>query len=146
MSRSLPLEYGRPPLPLLLQTRGSVWPNVKTPIILFSLYAAFIYLLDLCSIAPNLGAGGSSLGSILSMIVGLMVSYRSGSSSDRWHEGRRLWSSLQSTSRTMLRTLSLSLPELGGEHDKAVKELMALVVALPHSLKYACSQSVKNVS
>lgn len=78
------------PLPLLFQTHGSVLPAIKTPVVLFSIYATFIYLLHLANVAPNLGAGGSSLAGVLSMIVGLMVSYRSGSSSERWHDGEPL--------------------------------------------------------
>ena len=54
--------------------------------------------------------------SILSMVTGLLVAYRSGSSSDRWHEGRRLWANISSTVRTLLRTLSLTLPVADG-HD-----------------------------
>lgn len=85
--------------PLFLETRGSVWSSTKLPIAFFALYALLIYALNNAGLgelldtmgdshtadsvfsAPNFGRGASSLSAVLSMTVGLMLSYRSSSSS-----------------------------------------------------------------
>jgi hypothetical protein len=67
--------------PLFLQTRGSVWSSTRIPIIVFTIYGFLIYLLNKANLAPNFGRGASSLSGVLAMITGLMISYRSGSSS-----------------------------------------------------------------
>jgi hypothetical protein len=40
--------------PLFLQAQGSVWPATKTPILLFTLYGAVIYLLSLAGLGQSL--------------------------------------------------------------------------------------------
>jgi len=130
--------------PLFLETRGSVWPATVTPILAFSAYAFCVYLLSLAGLAPNFGRGASSLSSLLSMIVGLMISYRSGSSSERWHEGRKIWASVTSASRSLLTTLHLALPpplakrsgKVSAAQQAAVNELMGLIVAFSYALKH----------
>jgi len=131
------------PSPLLFAYHGSVWPNTRRAVVFFSSYAVLIWLLHHAGLAPNLGSGASSLTTILSMVVGLMVSYRSSSSSERWHEGRRIWCSIQSSTRTLLRTLVFSLPpgspNVKAEDDaqaKAVRETMSLVVAFAYATKH----------
>ena len=63
-----------------------------------------------------------------------MVSFRSGSSYDRWYEGRRTWAAVQSTSRTLLRTLSLSAPATTHPAQaRALRELSSLVVAFGYA-------------
>ena len=39
--------------PLFLQSQGSVWPATKTPILLFTLYGAAIYLLSLAGLGQS---------------------------------------------------------------------------------------------
>lgn len=70
-------------MPLFLQTRGSVFQATQTPILMFTCYGLLIYMLSLAGLAPNFGRGASSLSSVLSMITGLMISFRSSSSSVR---------------------------------------------------------------
>lgn len=63
-----------------------------------------------------------------------MVSFRSGSSYDRWYEGRRTWAAIQATSRTLLRTLSLSAPTVTNPAQaRALRELSSLVVAFGYA-------------
>ena len=75
-------------------------------------------------------------------MTGLLVAYRSGSSSDRWHEGRRLWASVTSTSRSLLRHLSLTLIPLATstktltQETEIIRNVFALISVLPLALKF----------
>jgi len=63
-------------LPLALQTHGAVWPATAPAVIAAAAWATLVYILSRLGPAPNFGAGSASLSGVLSMIVGLLVSYR----------------------------------------------------------------------
>ena len=71
----------------------------------------------------------------------LIACCRSGSSSERWHEGRKIWASLTGSLRTLITTLHLSLspPAISqaraAQQQAAVDELLMLCVAYPYALK-----------
>lgn len=60
----------------------SVWPRVKLEVAAFTTFAILIYILNVIQwVEPS--PGWSSLTSTLSMVTGLLVSFRSNSSYDR---------------------------------------------------------------
>ncbi|TKA54360.1 hypothetical protein B0A53_03455 [Rhodotorula sp. CCFEE 5036] len=89
---------------------------------------------------PMVSSAGSLVG-ILSMVTGLLVSFRASSSYERWYEGRKTWQGIQSTTRNLIRTLVFTLPPPSNSpHDAqrtaAIKELCSLVCAFPFSVMY----------
>lgn len=121
--------------------------------------------LMMCSTpAPNFGRGASSLSAVLSMTVGLMLSYRSSSSSvrsndvpnvhrlradtlhtsmqERWHNGRQIFASLTSSVRSLSTLLYLTLPPpasqqrgWNAQHQTGVDELLNLIIAYCYAFK-----------
>ncbi|KAI5479148.1 hypothetical protein MNV49_004008 [Pseudohyphozyma bogoriensis] len=130
---SLRTTHASMPLQLL---HYSVIERVKLPVLLATLWATVVWLLTVAGIPLNVGGGAGSLTAILSMVTGLMVSFRSGSSYDRWYEGRRTWASIQSTARTTLRLLVFSLPPPSPTNTRqsaAVHELCSIVCAFSYA-------------
>ncbi|ORY92657.1 Bestrophin, RFP-TM, chloride channel-domain-containing protein [Leucosporidium creatinivorum] len=88
---------------------------------------------------PMVSSGASSMVGILSMVTGLMVSFRSGSSYDRWYEGRRTWAALTSTSRSFLRLLAFASPPNPTTKPlqaRAMNDLAQTVVAFSWATMY----------
>nr|XP_019013467.1 uncharacterized protein I206_01534 [Kwoniella pini CBS 10737]OCF52248.1 hypothetical protein I206_01534 [Kwoniella pini CBS 10737] len=62
-----------------------------------------------------LGKGGASVVGVLSMVTGLLVSYRFSSAITKWDEGRQVWAAVRITIRDGMRMLSISAaPEISG--------------------------------
>ena len=61
---------------MALQTHGAVWPGTAPAVIASSAWALLVWSLSRLGLFPNFGAGSASLSGVLSMIVGLLVSYR----------------------------------------------------------------------
>ncbi|KAK4702832.1 ion channel-forming bestrophin family protein, partial [Phenoliferia sp. Uapishka_3] len=111
----------------------AIWSRVQLPVLIATAWASVVWLLHSGGII-QFGGGAASLTAILSMVTGLMVSFRSGSSYDRWYEGRRTWSSIQSTSRNTLRLLLFALPSSTSSQptssaSSGINELCSLICA-----------------
>ncbi|GAA5836076.1 hypothetical protein JCM3766R1_001959 [Sporobolomyces carnicolor] len=124
----------------------SAWHAVRIHATYYTVWAAIVYYLDLCDLMPGVSSAGSLVG-ILSMVTGLLVSFRCSTSYDRWYEGRRTWAAVQSTTRNMLRVLVLALPPVSGaplsnkdnvhsRQSETVQELCSLVCAFPFACMY----------
>ncbi|KAL8278914.1 hypothetical protein RQP46_008583 [Phenoliferia psychrophenolica] len=87
----------------------SIWSRVQLPVGLATLWAFSVWALHQVGIL-KVGGGAGSITGILAMVTGLFVSFRSGSSYDRWYEGRRTWSSIQATTRNASRLFLFALP------------------------------------
>nr|XP_018263912.1 uncharacterized protein I303_03788 [Kwoniella dejecticola CBS 10117]OBR86070.1 hypothetical protein I303_03788 [Kwoniella dejecticola CBS 10117] len=55
-----------------------------------------------------LGKGGASVVGVLSMVTGLLVSYRFSSAITKWDEGRQVWAAVRITIRDGMRMLSIA--------------------------------------
>ncbi|OCF54192.1 hypothetical protein L486_08389 [Kwoniella mangroviensis CBS 10435] len=55
----------------------------------------------------SLGKGGASIVGVLSMVTGLLVSYRFSSAITKWDEGRQVWAAVRITIRDGMRMLSV---------------------------------------
>ncbi|WVW83146.1 hypothetical protein I302_105164 [Kwoniella bestiolae CBS 10118] len=58
----------------------------------------------------SLGKGGASIVGVLSMVTGLLVSYRFSSAITKWDEGRQVWAAVRITIRDGMRMLSIPPP------------------------------------
>ncbi|GAA5909951.1 hypothetical protein JCM8208_006396 [Rhodotorula glutinis] len=118
----------------------SAWRASQDRVAAYSLWALAVWLLNSRGWMPMVSSAGSLVG-ILSMLVGMLVSFRVSSSYDRWYEGRRTWAAVTGTTRTLLRLLVFALPPPSkSPHDaprtEAVKELCSLICAFPYACMY----------
>ncbi|KWU46143.1 UPF0187-domain-containing protein [Rhodotorula sp. JG-1b] len=118
----------------------SAWHAVREQVAIYSAWAAVVWLLHERGHMPMVSSAGSLVG-ILSMVTGLLVSFRASSSYERWYEGRKTWQGIQSTTRNLIRTLVFTLPPpsnspYDAQRTAAIKELCSLVCAFPFSVMY----------
>ncbi len=74
---------------------------------------------------------GPSILSLLGIILGLLLVFRTNTAYDRWWEGRRFWGQLTNVSRALARQLDALLPPPSTERRATYAELLA---AYPHAL------------
>lgn len=89
--------------------RSPVFRTLALDVLAAGAYSAFIVWLetDIMSVAVPLGP---SFLSILGIILGLLLVFRTNTSYDRWWEGRRLWGQLVNVSRGLSHQLDALLP------------------------------------
>jgi putative membrane protein len=74
---------------------------------------------------------GPAILSLLGIILGLLLVFRTNTAYDRWWEGRRLWGQLVNVSRALARQLDALLPPASSGRRTTYAELLA---AYPHAL------------
>lgn len=96
--------------------RSPVFRTLALDVIGAGLYAALIVWLetDVWRIAVPLGP---SFLSILGIILGLLLVFRTNTAYDRWWEGRRLWGQLVNTSRALSHALDAMLAPTSDRRD-----------------------------
>ncbi|MBX7126176.1 MAG: hypothetical protein K1X47_10820 [Cyclobacteriaceae bacterium] len=67
-------------------------------------------VLDLIDLEPHEFPGSTAVHSLLGIVLGLFLVFRTNSSYDRWWEGRRLWGGLVNSSRNFALKLHAALP------------------------------------
>lgn len=104
--------------------RSPVFRTLALDVLAAGAYSAFIVWLetDVMSVAVPLGP---SFLSILGIILGLLLVFRTNTSYDRWWEGRRLWGQLVNVSRGLAHQLDALLPA-GSADREEYAELMAI--------------------
>ena len=97
-------------------------------------YAAVVVWLetDVMRVALPLGP---SLLSILGIILGLLLVFRTNTSYDRWWEGRRLWGQLVNSARALAHQLDALLPADAHRRAAYAELLVAFPVALAGHLR-----------
>ncbi|TYJ56567.1 hypothetical protein B9479_002659 [Cryptococcus floricola] len=106
------LEESRPPLletrwGLMTYTLSRVPPRKLAALLT---YAWLIFQLsDRQWITPEVwGKAGGSIVGVLSMVTGLLLSYRFSTAIGKWDEGKKVWSEVRTTIRDGIRVLSIS--------------------------------------
>jgi putative membrane protein len=124
--------------PDAMRIRGSVIPAIlpsTTLMIVFTALIAFLFIVlgwEFLSL-PN------SVVPSLSVVLGLLLAFRTNTAYDRFWEGRKLFQTVTSTVRNLCRTIWLTVPEESqSAHDEkmaCIKLLVAFVVATKHHLR-----------
>jgi putative membrane protein len=94
---------------LLEFPRSPVFRTLALDVLGAGIYAALIVWLETDVIRVALPLGPSIL-SVLGIILGLLLVFRTNTAYDRWWEGRRLWGQLVNTSRALAHALDAMLP------------------------------------
>ncbi|KAJ3118905.1 RNA polymerase II subunit A C-terminal domain phosphatase [Phlyctochytrium bullatum] len=124
--------------------RGSVLPAVLPHIIGFTVYTAIVVIVDQTT-GFHL-AISKDLIPILTIVLGLLMAFRTNLSYDRFWEGRKLWTTLISQVRAAARLLHSSLatedalttPQAKLDHAQkiaAMKLLVGFAIAVKHHLR-----------
>lgn len=78
--------------------------------------------------------------SLLGVVLGLLLVFRTNTAYDRWWEGRKIWGALLNSSRNFARQISIFIPK----EKKEEKELLIkLIVAFSYALKEHLRKGVK---
>ncbi|KAF1960965.1 hypothetical protein CC80DRAFT_489193 [Byssothecium circinans] len=138
-------------LPLVLRfTRGSIHHLLLAPVILHSLLTALVVYLDTFVFA-SLGLPGTIIPS-LSIVVGLMLVFRNGTSYDRFWTGRNCLTTISTSVRNLARIalVNAKAGESGGgkangsgelsdeekrDTEKILRVLVAILYAVKHNLR-----------
>src|SRR6201991_1714810 len=80
--------------------RSPVFRTLALDVVAAGLYSAFVVWMETSVIRVAVPLGPSFL-SILGIILGLLLVFRTNTAYDRWWEGRRLWGSLVNVSRNL---------------------------------------------
>jgi len=94
---------------LLGFVRSRVFRVLVTDMVLVGTYAALVVYVEQTLGRISVPLGPSIL-SILGIILGLVLVFRTNTAYDRWWEGRRLWGQLVNISRALARQLAAQLP------------------------------------
>ncbi|MGG6238248.1 bestrophin family protein [Nodosilinea sp. AN01ver1] len=121
---------------LLFSVRGSVIPAVMPRVLLCAAFSVGILLLY----ARGWPVASPILGSLVpSLVLGLLLVFRTNTSYERFWEGRKLWGSVVNLTRNLARQMwvAIATPEPGDREAKlaAVRLLPAFAVAMKLHLR-----------
>lgn len=136
-------EDRRPWFKTLLCMRGSVIQAVLPRMGICSVFAFIITLLY------NLGAAVSwpVLGGVVpSLVLGLLLVFRTNTSYERFWEGRKLWGIIVNTSRNLARQIWVSLDTSRQSKEQVLKLLVAFAIATKqHLRRQPCVQELQHL-
>ncbi|KAF2762701.1 hypothetical protein EJ05DRAFT_418794, partial [Pseudovirgaria hyperparasitica] len=133
-------------LPLVLRlSSGSVHASILLPVLVHSIFTSIIVFID--QRVNNLGLPSTIVPS-LSIVVGLMLVFRNGTSYDRFWSGRNHLSTCGTSVRNLTRSILTCARGKGGvdiseeeRHDteRVVRILIAVLYAIKHNLRHEWS-------
>jgi putative membrane protein len=133
---------------LMFRLKGTVLLAIWWQLLFVILYTAGIVALKLY--VPQIRMDfPATLISVLGVVTGLLLVFRTNTAYDRYWEGRRLWSTMTVCLRTMTRGIWLGIKEESGkdliEKKSALNLLVAFVIATKHYLREEYSYEYEDV-
>nr|CAG8441350.1 9854_t:CDS:2 [Entrophospora candida] len=122
----------------LFRIKGSVLLNVLSSAIFITAFSAVIVVLF--QMSPVKLAIPISLITVLGLVVGLLLTYRTNTAYDRYWEGRKLWSTMVTSIRNLTRCIWVHIDDDNDENVKSEKKaainlLASFAVAVKHELR-----------
>jgi putative membrane protein len=114
--------------------RSPVFRTLFLDVVLAGLYAAGVVWAETRYPALNVPLGPAIL-SLLGIILGLLLVFRTNTAYDRWWEGRRLWGQLVNISRALAHALDAMLPPDAPHRERYAELLAAYPLALMRHLR-----------
>jgi ion channel-forming bestrophin family protein len=115
---------------IALRVRGSVIPTIFGRVILCGAFGLFISVLSFYKIPVAAKALG---GVVPSIVLGLLLVFRTNTAYERFWEGRKAWGSIVNNIRNLSRSIWVAINELDlihrTEKEQALKLLVAFAVA-----------------
>ncbi|KAF9543939.1 hypothetical protein EC957_000304 [Mortierella hygrophila] len=115
-----PAEYYRRTqwtYPDTLRIRGSVIPSVITDVIIITSFAATLLAVEKSNVLGRSLNVASVIVPALSVVVGLILAFRTNTAYDRFWEGRKLWASLDVQIRNFSRMVWVGVKDTPHVHD-----------------------------
>ncbi|KHJ36268.1 putative upf0187 domain membrane protein [Erysiphe necator] len=137
--------YRHSKYPLFLRLHGSVMPRMIFPIFCLGCWATFISYISKHYVSLS---AEPLLLTVLGLVVGLCLSFRSSTAYERYSEGRKIWASLLVHSRTLARIIWINVPEVPSSEDdyeskndlitkiSAINLILAFAISLKHRLRF----------
>lgn len=126
----------RPWLRVILQLRGSVVPTIAPRVLLCGTFAAIISWLHALKV-PVAQPGWANL--IPSVVLGLLLVFRTNTAYERFWEGRKLWGGIVNTSRNLGRQIWVAIdeptPEVREQKISALNLIAAFGIATKQHLR-----------
>ncbi|KAG0317127.1 hypothetical protein BGZ99_006499 [Dissophora globulifera] len=97
--------------PDTLRVRGSVIPKILSDVAIITCFAATIQFIDSLHVLPFRLIFPPVVAPALSVVVGLILAFRTNTAYDRFWEGRKLWSSLDVQIRNFSRMIWVGMKE-----------------------------------
>ncbi|KAF2835341.1 UPF0187-domain-containing protein [Patellaria atrata CBS 101060] len=124
-------------LPLVLRfVKGAVHGVIVIPVILHAIFTALIVALDFY--VGNLGLPNNFVPS-LSIVVGLMLVFRNGTSYDRFWQGRNHFTAIITSSRNLCRSFLTNCSKPGEEPSESeradTEKIVRTMIAILHAVK-----------
>ncbi|PSN05832.1 hypothetical protein C7293_31170 [filamentous cyanobacterium CCT1] len=117
---------------ILLRIRGSVLVAVLPRVVVALAFASLITALYAWGFEVSLPILGSLVPSI---VLGLLLVFRTNTAYERFWEGRKLWGSLVNTVRNLARQMWVTITETSAADQKAKIEALKLLVAFAIAVK-----------
>ncbi|KAI9189471.1 hypothetical protein H9P43_000904 [Blastocladiella emersonii ATCC 22665] len=116
--------------PDALHWHGSVIPNVALPVFIFTLWSFLVWLfaylvypsVDKVAIPPTFIT-------VISLVLSLLLVFRTNTAYDRYNEGRKLWSTLIVNARNLARLIWISVDERTVRDSREKLAAMNLIIA-----------------
>ncbi|KAG0350544.1 hypothetical protein BG005_009907 [Podila minutissima] len=144
--------------PDTLRIRGSVIPTIISDVLIVTAWSATIIFIEKGGFLPFTLNFPPVIASVLSIIVGLILAFRTNTAYDRFWEGRKLWASLDVQMRNFSRMIWVGMKETphpptapanpkatsnatlihhDDDHEKilVIKLLLAYAVSVKHHLR-----------
>ncbi|KAJ1983861.1 hypothetical protein H4R34_001003 [Dimargaris verticillata] len=114
---------------IALRFHGSVLPRVAPSVIMFAAWATAVQCVDKYTVL-SIGIDTTVI-TILSMVLSLLLVFRTNTAYDRYWEGRRVWSEMVVAIRNLARLMWVVIPnDLDGEKDLVVHLLHAFAISV----------------
>ncbi|KNE60645.1 hypothetical protein AMAG_06020 [Allomyces macrogynus ATCC 38327] len=120
--------------PTAFRVRGSVLKRVWLPMLIFSLWATFITVINTYVCAFKFPPGIVFI-TVTSFVISLLLGFRTSSGYDRFNEGRKVWASLTVCVRNLVRVIWIGIDEPKGNDNSsekiaALKLILAFVISV----------------
>ncbi|MBD2354532.1 hypothetical protein H6G41_07805 [Tolypothrix sp. FACHB-123] len=119
-------------VPLVLQIKGSVLNKIAKNVILCGIFGTIVSILYYFKLPVSQPILGSVIPSI---VLGLLLVFRTNTAYERFWEGRKSWGSIVNTVRNLARQIWVSVEEVSPEDRKDKKIALNLLVAFAVATK-----------
>ncbi|MBD2164126.1 hypothetical protein H6G04_06865 [Calothrix membranacea FACHB-236] len=119
-------------VPMVLQLKGSVISAIANNVLLFGIFGTIISILHYYQLPVSQPILGSVIPSI---VLGLLLVFRTNTAYERFWEGRKSWGSIVNTVRNLARQIWVSVDEISPEDRKDKITALYLLVAFAVAMK-----------
>ena len=123
-------------LDLIFHSYGKQVMKTLLPALLFmGVFSSVICYIFLEHIEPNNFPSSTSAHSLLGIVLGLFLVFRTNSAYDRWWEGRRLWGGMVNSTRNFALKLNAVLPKESGDRKWFAQMIANMAFATKEHLR-----------